>query len=194
MNILCILICHLPERHKQLRRLLNVLEPQINKFKDHVFYRVNDQGRSVPTGTKRNQLIEQTESDYFCFIDDDDAISEHYLDNIMNALQSNPDVVTFNGYMTTNGTTRRNFTIKLGSRYEERNGHYYRFPNHLCVFRREKVRHIKFPDIHIGEDYAWAKMINDRRILHNEIHINADLYHYQFETNKLNHGRTYLRR
>lgn len=188
---LFILICTLPERALKLKRLVHGLTRQLAKHPE-ASYKIHDAGRSMPTGTKRNQLIEQTESDYFCFIDDDDWVSEHYLDHIMNALQSNPDVVTFNGYMTTNGTTRRNFTIKLGSRYEEKNGHYYRFPNHLCVFRRDKVRHIKFPDIHVGEDYAWAKMINDRRILHNEVHINADLYHYDFQTKK-DYGPTRLR-
>src|SRR3989337_820046 len=156
-----ILICTLPERAQKLRRLTSTLDKQISKHPS-VSYKIHDAGRSMTTGAKRNQLIEQSQSDYFSFVDDDDLVSDHYVNSIMNAIATVPDVVTFNGYMTTNGINRREFTIKLGSKYEERNGHYYRFPNHLCAFRRDKVRHVKFPNQHLQEDWIWAKELNDR--------------------------------
>lgn len=142
----------------------------------------------MTTGMKRNQLIEQSRSDYFAFVDDDDLVSDIYVQSINEAIQSSPDVVTFCGYMTTNGNNRQNFTIKLGSKYEERNGHFYRFPNHLCAFRRDKVQHVKFPDQHVQEDYQWAKVINDRKLLKTEVHIPQDLYWYDFNTNKPSYG------
>jgi glycosyltransferase involved in cell wall biosynthesis len=179
-----ILICTLPERVNLLRRLTNEIDRQKEKFTGFVNYKVHDAGRSMTTGMKRNQLIEQSTSDYFSFCDDDDMISSDYVEQIMTAIESNPDVVTFNGYMTTNGTCKRGFTIKLGSSYEERNGHYYRFPNHLCAFKRDKVNHVKFPEAWIQEDYIWAKTINDRKLLKTEVHVEADLYWYDFNTNK----------
>ena len=161
-----ILICTLPERATKLRRLLKQLDSHRS---EGVEYRIHDAGRSMTTGQKRNQLIEQTQSTYFSFIDDDDLVSDEYVSSIMEAILKNPDVITFNGYMTTNGMKRQDFTIKLGSRYEERNGHFYRFPNHLCVFKRDKVNMIKFPELWSGEDYQWAKQVHDRRILKTEI-------------------------
>lgn len=182
MNFL-ILICTLPERAEKLRRLTKCLDRQKANYKIH------DAGRSMTTGMKRNQLIEQSSSDYFSFIDDDDLVSDNYYQSITDAIQSGPDVVTFCGYMTTNGAQRKNFTIKLGSAYEERNGHFYRFPNHLCAFKRDKVRHIKFPDQHQQEDYHWAKMIHDRRLLKTEVHLPQELYWYDFQTNKPSYAR-----
>jgi glycosyltransferase involved in cell wall biosynthesis len=176
-----ILICTLPERASKLKSLTHSLDKQLV---EGVGYKIHDAGRGLPTGTKRNHLIEQTQSEYFSFIDDDDQVSDEYVKEIMKALESSPDVVTFNGYLTTNGMHRRNFTIKLGSRYEERSGHYYRWPNHLCVFKRDKVRHIKFPDVWNQEDYHWSKNIHDRKLLKTEVHIDKDLYWYKFETNK----------
>lgn len=181
---LAILICSLPERSNTLKRLTNVLEPQIERYKDQVYYSVHDAGRHLATGTKRNQLIEQTDSDYFCFIDDDDMVSSFYIDSIMKALEANPDVVTFCGWMTTNGVHRREWTIKLGSQYTEKNGHYYRFPNHLTVMKRKLVEDIKFPDLWKQEDYIWAKQIHDRRLLKTEVHIPLQLYHYDFDDTK----------
>jgi glycosyltransferase involved in cell wall biosynthesis len=141
-------------------------------------------GRDIPTGTKRNYLINETQSDYFSFIDDDDQVPEYYIDELVKAISYAPDVVTFNGWMTTNGINRRDFTIKLGSKYEERNGHYYRFPNHLCAFKRSVVKDVRFPDVWVQEDYLYAKQIHDRKLLKTEVHIPKDMYHYQFSTNK----------
>lgn len=183
-----ILICTLQERANKLRRLTLELDRQKSKFTG-VDYKIHDAGRAIPTGRKRNQLIEQSFSEYFSFIDDDDMVSSDYIEQIMIAIEKSPDVITFNGWMTTNGANRQDFTIRLGSKYEEKNGHYYRFPNHLCVFKREKVKHIKFPDLWQMEDYQWAKHIHDRGLLKTEVHIEADLYHYQFEPKTTIHQR-----
>lgn len=182
MNRLAILICHLPERHAELRRLLNVLEPQIEKFNDQVFYKVHDGGRSISTGAKRNMLIEQTSSEYIIFADDDDQVTDDYVFELVNAMNQNPDCVTMKGWLTTNGVNRQEWTIKLNSKYEEKDNHYYRFPNHLAGMKRELVSHIKFPDVWVQEDYIWSKRIHDLGLLKTEVHIDKPIYHYQITT------------
>lgn len=182
MKTLAILICTLPERFGKLNRLLSVLKPQIANFPEQVFLQIHDAGRSMPTGKKRNELIEQTQSDYFVFIDDDDVVSTRYVQLILAAMEQDPDVITFNGWMTTNGKDRRNWTIRLGSDYMEKNSMFYRWPNHIVPMKRELVRGIKFPEIWIQEDYQWSKKIRDYGILKTEVHINHDLYHYDCNT------------
>lgn len=181
MSTLAILICTLPERADKLKRLTNILNPQISRYTDKVFIKINDEGRGLPTGTKRNRLIEGTSSDYFCFIDDDDVVSTFYVDEIIKAIEQNPDVVTFNGWITNYGLNRRDFTIRLGSKYfDDPNDTFYhhRWPNHLAVMKRDLVRHIKFPDIHEQEDYQWSEKIASRGLLKTEIHIPEMLYWY----------------
>lgn len=180
MNRLAILICTLPEpdRYKKLRRLLDVLEPQIEKYKDQVFYMCNDHGRSLPTGTKRNNLVEQSSSDYFHFIDEDDLVVKDFLDEVIPAINQSPDVVTFDGWITDNGVNSRDWFINLGNKYEEKNGCYYRFPNHLAIMKRKLVEHIKFPDVWEQEDYIWAEKIHRLGLLKTEIHIPKKLYWY----------------
>lgn len=187
MSRLAILICTLPERFEKLEELKHVLEPQLG---DRAFISIHDAGRHLPTGSKRNQLIEQTQSEYFCFIDDDDMVPNYYVTEMLKAMDQNPDVITFIGQMTTNGVHPANFTIKLGSDYTERTGHYYRFPNHLCAFKREKVNMIKFKDIWVQEDYIWAKTINDRKLLNTEVHIDIPMYHYRFTDRKPPYARS----
>ena len=115
-------------------------------------------------------------------IDTDDLVPSYYVNEFMRAVESSPDVVSFIGYMTTNGANRREFTIKLGEKYEERQGQYFRYPNHLCFFKRSVVEHIKFPDVWVQEDYMWATEIMRRKLLKTEVHIAKDMYHYDFRT------------
>lgn len=181
---LSILIPTLPERHDILSRLNNILVPQVAKHHD-VEIKYHDAGRQMTTGEKRNQLISNCEGEYFSFVDDDDVVPMYYVDELINAIQSGPDVITFIGHMTTNGKDRKNFTIKLGEKYDERGGHYYRFPNHLCCFRKSLVSHIKFPHQHVQEDYIWAKQLHDRKVLRNEIHLPIEMYHYDYHSKPL---------
>lgn len=177
-----------PESINFLRRLNNILDPQIARYPGHVEKVINDAGRTMPTGTKRNLLIANSEGEYFSQIDTDDLVPAYYVDELMKAIEQSPDVITFNGYMTTNGENRRNFTIELGSGYYEKNGHYYRFPNHLCAFRRSAVHSVYFDPIWNQEDYNWAKKIHDRKLLKTEVHIEKDMYHYDFRT-KVNQNK-----
>lgn len=187
---LAILICTLPDRTLKLRRLLAVLNPQVKKYADRVKYHIHDGGRSMPTGAKRNALITQSNpSEYFVFIDDDDLITEDYVSQILKAAETHPDVITFDGWMTTNGSHRAEWTIQLGSDYCEREGRYYRWPNHIVPIRREAVTGIWFPEVYIQEDYRWSKEIHDRGVLKSEVHIDKALYHYDYQTKPRRHRR-----
>jgi glycosyltransferase involved in cell wall biosynthesis len=180
--ILSILTCTLPERAHLLSRLSNKLTPQmINK---PVEFLVDPRNRTVPTGRKRNDLIRQAQGKYVCFVDDDDNVSGDYVDEILKAAEQDPDVITFCGWMTTDGRQPVDWVIKLGEEYEARNGIIYRFPNHLAVIRKEYAERISFPPIYQQEDYRWAVSMRNSGLLKTEVHIPKKLYHYDYHTVK----------
>ena len=88
---------------------------------------LDERPRGVSTGSKRNALIEKAIGKYIVFIDDDDIISADYMYNIMMASAYNPDVITFNGIMTTDGANETPFEIRLNHPYinDPRNGKDY---------------------------------------------------------------------
>jgi glycosyltransferase involved in cell wall biosynthesis len=180
---LAILIPTLPEPESQtyLKRLNAILDPQIAKYSGQVTKIIDERGRHIPTGTKRNDMIAYCDADYMAFCDCDDVISKHYVKRLMEGIDKGVDVVTFCGWMTTDGAHRVDFIIKLGEKYEERGGKYYRFPNHITCMKRELVEKIKFPPVWNGEDYQWSKRINDLGLLKTEHHITDQLYHYDFK-------------
>lgn len=181
---LSILIPTLPERFDYLKRLKNILEPQVACVPNEVEIKIHDGGKNYTTGRKRNELISLCDGEYFVQVDDDDIVPMYYVSELLKAIQFNPDVVTFKGYMLTDGKNRQNFTIKLGSKYETVNNHHYRFPNHLCCYKKSLVEHVKFPDITITEDFQWASQVNYLGLLKNEIHIDKDMYIYEFRSKK----------
>ena len=134
----------------------------------------------MTTGQKRNELIARADGEYFSQIDCDDMVSDVYVEEMLAAIEQGPDVISFRGYMTEDGVRRKNFVIKMGERYEERNGVYYRYCNHLCAFKKSVVGHVKFPHIYRQEDYQWATAIHNSRLLKSEVHIAKDLYWYDF--------------
>lgn len=182
MNTLDILIPTLNEPFyiNRLKRLLDVLKPQIAMFDGMVNYSINDAGRSMTTGTKRNLMVAASQADYFVFIDSDDLVTPNYLFEIMPAINQNPDCVTMCGWMTTDGVDKRDWTIKLGSDYKEVNRHYYRWPLHISVMKRSLVSHVKFPDKVTGEDFEWSKKIKELGLLKTEVHITNQIYFYDF--------------
>lgn len=182
--ILSILIATIPDRGHHLQNMMNQLNAQ---FCDGVEILVDNRDRGVPTGTKRNELIQRAIGEWVCFVDDDDEISSTYVSDILEACKSNPDCVTFNGWMTTNGKSKVDWIIKLGEKYEARTDadgvtRYYRFPNHLVPIRRSIASRVMFPSIWQGEDYQWAVKIQP--LLKTSVHIEKQLYHYKYITNK----------
>ena len=185
--ILSILIPTLRGREVFLNELLDSLHSQIDD-NNSVEICIDHSPDNFTTGQKRNDLLKIANGKYSWFIDDDDEIASNAIELILKALKSNPDVIGINGWMTTDGENRVDWEMKLGHPYcaTTRDGKefYLRFPNHIAVMRRDIAYQVKFPHVTMGEDYAWAKEINDRGLLKTEAIIDQPIYHYKFRTKK----------
>jgi glycosyltransferase involved in cell wall biosynthesis len=179
--ILSILIPSLPKRSSLLSVLLQELERQIGDRDVEVLV---DKGDGT-TGAKRNALLHAAQGKYVAFIDDDDAVSHRYIDLILEAVKDNPDCLSLVGVMTTNGSNPRKFYHNLEyTSYFERNGAYYRPPNHLNVIRASIAKLYPFPDKTFGEDTEWAMKLCSDCVLRYQVEIHEVLYYYQYKTNK----------
>lgn len=184
--ILSICICTLPEQRnvQYLERLMNLLGPQVERCKSQVQILINDAPRTKTTGEKRNMLYDLACGEYVVCIDDDDVVPDYYVDEILKAAESKPDVITFKGYMTTDGHSRVDFVLRLGEKYEERNGVYYRYPNHIVPMRKAAISGFRFPHLTQREDYIFATQIHEAQALKTEVHIDKFMYVYDFKTKK----------
>lgn len=183
---LSILIPTLPHRSHHLDNLLRTLNAQ-RTFEIEI---VIDKRlvSEATTGKKRNDLLQKSTGKYTVFVDDDDELPPYYVQEILKCIEKDPDVICFDGYMTTDGFNRIDWEIRLGHPYiavqKDGKEFYLRFPNHLSPMKREHSTSVEFPDITQGEDYQWANKINELGLLKKQEVIEKWMYHYKYITNK----------
>ena len=178
---LSILICTIPSRSEMLKQLTQQLVLLLNKYDQDEYEVLVNADEKLNVGKKRNLLLESSSGDYVVFIDDDDEIHDNYIDSFMNAIKSNPDVdcIGYRGYITFNGSYKKDWVIsKECSSWYEKDGIYYRTPNHISPVKRTIAMEVKFPEIEFGEDYEYSMGILPH--LKKEIFIDEQLYHYKF--------------
>jgi glycosyltransferase involved in cell wall biosynthesis len=175
------------QRAEIRQNIMTELERQIaeHDLQDKVEVILYEDGGEKSTGVKRQWLLEQAVGDYVCSIDDDDMVADTYLVDILGAMQTSPDVITFEGYMTTDGQNETHFVIRNDiQKWETKGGVFYRYPHHLCPIKREIAQKFAYADLTFGEDIDWANKV--RKSLKTGVHIQKDLYFYLYRSNKVN--------
>lgn len=174
---LSILICTLEEREGKLKRLLDVLNPQIN---ENVEIIVKSDSGQMSIGTKRNALLHEATGEYISFIDDDDLVSDNYVTKILEAIKTNPDCCGLKGTITFQGQCPKTFihSIQYKNWFEE-NGIYYRCPNHLNPVKRELALQTSFKEISFGEDRDYSIRLSP--LIQKEEMIEDHIYYYLYE-------------
>lgn len=184
--VLSILICTLESRKEQLKKLHEHLSKQVtdNNLSNEVEILIFEDDGKYPVGMKRNALVSAAQGDFICFVDDDDWVSDNYVNLIYNIIKDNPtiDCVGVKGMVVSNDIGNKQFIHSLKYKeYSEDMNFYYRPPNHLNPIRKNLVITCKFPIQNFGEDFDWAMNICKDGILKNEAFINEVLYFYNFE-------------
>ena len=178
---LSVLVCSLTRRTKYLERLLAVLQPQLT---DEVELLIETDDGKLTTGQKRNILLEKATGEYVAFVDDDDLVASSYVQKILEAVKTEPDVVGIHLHHFENdvlhGMTYH--SLKYNSWWHERNKdlpgltNYYRNPNHINPVKRTIALQVKFPSAVRGEDKDYSMRLLP--LLKTEVFIDEALYYY----------------
>jgi glycosyltransferase involved in cell wall biosynthesis len=174
--ILSILICHLLKRDKELSRLTCQLEKQC-KDKNNIEILIEEDNGELCVGAKRNRLLRKSKGEYVTFIDDDDEVSDDYIESIMIALESKPDCVGIEGIMRGDGYSPQLFrhSIQFQGHYTGTDA-FYRTPNHLNPMKSVIAKRVFFQEIDFGEDKKFS--YNVRSMLKKEVYIFHPIYFY----------------
>ena len=196
--VLSVLIATMPKRHWDLMILLTSLTSQLKDitlpeqvpseepslwgpgtvYNPPVEILV-DASMDYNIGTKRNKLLERATGKYIVFADDDDEVAPNYLKQLCLATIMDVDCIGISGLITTDGRNQRQWRIskEYGSWYE-RNGVYYRTPNHISPVKRELALQAGFPEIAFGEDHEYSMRLLP--LLKSEVTIPGNLYFYKY--------------
>lgn len=161
---LSILIPTVPSRKFILPKLLEKLEKQATDLVQIVSLYDN---KRWSVGLKRNHLLKLALGQYITYIDDDDDISDDYIESILQAMETSPDLITFDV----------RYTSDKGDDYICEYGAGQR-PAHVHVWKYQSFT--KFPERDVGEDIRWVK--DNLNKVTSTVHIDKVLYHYKFNS------------
>jgi len=180
---LSILICSvdIEERQIKLNKLISELNRQISKnyAEEIIEVIVDTDNMNKSVGQKRNDLIQKSQGEFICFIDDDDFISENYLSSILYNLNSGIDILLIGIEHIVNGV---NQTKILPSLYIDnlntgeavlKTNHF-----HLCPHKKSIAERVLFDCINFAEDMIYSqkmvKHINNSYVLSTPLYIYFD--------------------
>ena len=181
-KILTIGIPSLNERKESLNELLSFMNSITNKediSKIEVIVNIDDGEKTV--GQKRNEILEQANGKFVCFVDDDDKVDEEYINLIIKTIEENPDLdcIGFTGMYYVNGEPTMLFkhAKEYGGHYKKE-GIQYRPVNHLNPVRTELAQQIGFPEKNFGEDSDYCDRLLESGLVKNEVILDKVMYHY----------------
>jgi glycosyltransferase involved in cell wall biosynthesis len=174
---LSILTPTIPGRENQLAALAQRIKHQIgNQAVEHLILSDN---RKRSIGEKRQSLIDIANGEYIAFCDDDDNVSDNYVFELLQAIETNADVITFNQKAIYNGLESEvHFGIRNQDSQFNPGGITLRGPWHVCAWNRQKVKGCVFGFSNYGEDLVWCNQARKRiktghhinKVLHTYIH------------------------
>lgn len=172
--ILSLLVCTLQSRMQLFDNLKRVLSYQSPPEVEMLV--CMDKGENT-IGKKRNDLLHTAKGEYVCYLDDDDMISPYYVSSILSALESKPDCVGIKGVIVCNKIAPKTFIHSLEyAEWFEKNGIYYRCPNHLNPVKRDIALTVGFPSKNSGEDRDYSFGLRGK--LKTEVMIEDPIYYY----------------
>ena len=189
---LSILIPALRSRRKTRKQIEAVLLPQIEPHRGVELLIEEDNGR-LPSGEKRNRLIRRSTGEYFCFVDDDDLVTEDYVPRIREACMSGAAVVSF--WIERIGNDRPRRIHELSIRYQDKqrlpDGNLGMAANHLCAWRRDVGTTVAFqPHLGYNDDLFWYTPLLASGLVKIEHHIPKALYTYRYDSSTTVNQRT----
>lgn len=172
---LSILTPSVPSRAAKLSALCDFIANLGGNVEHLVF--LDNKRRTV--GAKRQALLEMARGDYVAFVDDDDAISERYIAELLPRCESGPDVVTFEQMATLDAGTGKiifDATCRMDEpwRYADTAR---RRPWHVCAWRRELALQGVFTEKNYGEDADWVAQVAP--LIRTHLHVPQVLHYYR---------------
>lgn len=177
-----ILMLTIPNRADDMLLLYEHLLRQVKDRKEVEILCLMD-NKSMSIGEKRQSLLDMARGKWIGFLDDDDWVSDDYIDSLLGAMRDNPaDVITFDQQCSVNG---HEFKVNFGWK----NPHeaydaaakpelLRRPPYHMCMWRSKLAKNFKIRNTMYGEDIAWVSAMLP--FVQSETHLDKVLHYYLY--------------
>jgi hypothetical protein len=176
-----VLIPTIPGREDGLRNLLSSIREKLSRIAPdlRVEYCVLFDNREMSIGMKREELLQKCLGKYMSFIDDDDDITDAYIEDLVQTIRGNYPVMRLRGQIN-----QYTFTHSLENKLTDKmakDGIFIRPPNHLNPMMSDVAKLVHFRDSVRGEDFDWAIRLAKTGFLTNEYTSEPSRIHYIYK-------------
>lgn len=172
------LIPTIPGRETSLNRLVASLREKCDRICPtlRVEFRLGFDNRETSIGMKREQLLQGAQGKYVAFIDDDDEITDAYIEDIVAMMQGSYPVMRLRGQISP-----YTFTHSVDNTLQTpmaRGDVFLRPPNHLNPMMADVAKLVHYKDGVRGEDLDWTIRMARTGFLTSEYKSDDSRIHY----------------
>jgi len=173
-------------------KIITSLDSQIKdaKRKDiELLALLDNKTRSI--GEKRNALLHMSSGAFITFVDDDDIISDNYIEAIIKTIDANPDadcivykvLCTVKNSLVGKADKPYSFVCEYGIEFEKserrKDGCWHGKPSHTMIWESSIAKKYLFPTKNRGEDVSWVQLACPD--IKKQVKINSILYCYNYD-------------
>jgi glycosyltransferase involved in cell wall biosynthesis len=178
-----VLIPTMPGREQGLQRLMNSLYEKVGRIAPDLRMEIcmDFDNRESSIGMKRQRLLERAKGKYLSFIDDDDEITDAYIEDLWACIQGNYHTMRIRGQMSQYQFVH-SVDIKLTDMMATNDEipYFQRPPNHLNPMLSDVAKLIPFKNAVHGEDLDWTINLYKHRFLSYEYQSDPSRIHYVY--------------
>ena len=173
-----VLIPTIPGREASLMRLVESIREKVGRICPavRIEFCLAFDNRETSVGMKRQQLVQGAKGRYCSFIDDDDEITDAYVEDLYSTIQGSYPVMRLRGQISP-----YTFTHSLDNTLNSpmaRGDVFLRPPNHLNPVMTDVAKLIHYKDAVRGEDLDWTIRMARAGFLTHEYRSDESRIHY----------------
>ncbi len=165
-------------RERSLQNLMTSIREKMGRIAPHLRYKISlaFDNREMSVGMKRQNLLQTAEGKYSVFIDDDDEITDAYIEDLVETIRGSYPVMRLRGRIHP-----YTFTHSIENSLKDpmaRGNVFVRPPNHLNPMMTDIAKLIPFRDAVRGEDLDWTIRLARSGFLTHEYKSDDSRIHY----------------
>lgn len=173
-----VLIPTIPGREEKLRTLIGSIREKMSRICPdlRLEFCLSFDNRETSVGLKRQHLLNQAKGRYLSFIDDDDDITDAYIEDLQACFRGGYHVMRLRGNIepyTFTHSLENTLTTPMA-----RGEVFLRPPNHLNPMMSDVAKFIHFRDAIRGEDLDWTIRLSKTGFLTTEYKTDDSRIHY----------------
>jgi len=179
-----VLIPTIPGRETKLHTLIMSIREKVARICPDLRVEIclSFDNRETSIGLKRQTLLNQAKGKYLSFIDDDDTITDAYVEDVWACFQGGYHTMRLRGQMK-EYTFTHSVNVKLSDPMATKDDPpvFQRPPNHLNPMFSDIAKFIPFKDALRGEDLDWTLTMLKSNFLQSEYTSDPSRIHYNYD-------------